>query len=443
MPCFMEIVRFFDFFWKVGQIFRLAIGECLALISYDIADAFTVHSFRDPMDIVWTIWGAFAEIHAGGRLPDLPSSIIRSIDQCKIMSDAALRYGCDIDNSVAYQSRLANPLFSLLDDYKEIPPQELENALGYLCNIGYDIEERNCEGATLLLFEAAQLSQSVVSILRFLIRKGADVHAVDTQNRGALHCALRAPEDWGTWNSSCTDSCEHFDSDHEDWTYFLFRTESEAYADDYCDDGLTPVPSVINHIPNDRLACDDEAQERLYLAAGGVCFPTTGLTGSASHSARSRSEHYIDLDEAEDVDRECVEDVEGDGEEEHNGGGKEDGEDGEDDEDDEDDGDDGDDEALEIPEGYVLCNDEYGISHIIRKPLLILKTRLRFKLLTLLRAGCNPNLLDDDGSSPSDDAEYHGLWPEWTWALLNVGYVVDENSNRWVKRVEDEVSFGQ
>ena len=30
MPSIMEIVRFFDYFWKVGQILRLAIRECLA-----------------------------------------------------------------------------------------------------------------------------------------------------------------------------------------------------------------------------------------------------------------------------------------------------------------------------------------------------------------------------------------------------------------------------
>ena len=30
MPFIMEIVRCFDYFWKVGQISRLAIGECLA-----------------------------------------------------------------------------------------------------------------------------------------------------------------------------------------------------------------------------------------------------------------------------------------------------------------------------------------------------------------------------------------------------------------------------
>ena len=331
--------------------------------------------------MVWAVWAQFVQAYAGMVLPDLQSSIIRSIDQCMRMSDAALRYGCDIDNSVAFNSRFPSPLFFLIV-YADIPPQKMETALRYLCNIGYDLEERNCEEATLLLFEASQLCPSVISILGFLIEKGADLGAVDTHNFGALHYALMAPDVWGAWDSSCTDNCNHFDTDHEDSAYFELRTESEAYAEDYCDDGLTPVPSVIDHISNDKLTCDDEVQERLYQPSGGVCLPTTGSIRSGSHSSRSLSEHYTNLDKAGDVDVDYEEDVEDEKEEEDIG---------------EKDGDDGDDEALEIPEGYVLCNDEYGISHIIRKPLLVLKTRLRFKLLTLLRAGCDPNLLDIHG----------------------------------------------
>lgn len=387
--------------------------------------------------MVWAIWEGFSDAYVDGYKGDLPNSFIRSIDQCRSMSDAALRYGCDIDNSVAYNPLFPNPLFCLIKSTK-IPPQEFENAIRYLCNIGCDIEERNSEGATLLLFEAAQLCPSVITILRFLIRKGADFHTVDTLNRGALHCALRVPEDWSAWDSSCTD-CDHPDFEHEEWAYCNLRTESEVYAEDYCDDGLTPVPFVIDYIPSDKLACEDEVEERPYRASGGVCLSITDSYESGSHGSRSRSEHHIGLEKAEDVDGDYKEDVEDDDEKENMGGNIEDDEDDEDYEEDEDDEDD---EALKIPEGYVVCDDGYGNPHIIRKPLPILKTRLRFKLLTLLRAGCDPNVLDKYGDSPSDDAGYHGLWPEWTWALLNAGYVLDEASDRWVKRVEDEVSSG-
>lgn len=70
---------------------------------------------------------------------------------------------------------------------------------------------------------------------------------------------------------------------------------------------------------------------------------------------------------------------------------------------------------------------------LIRNPIPILKRRLRFRLLTLLRAGCDPNHLDRDGRSPSDDARKHGSWPEWTWALLESGYAYNDDTERWVK----------
>jgi len=70
---------------------------------------------------------------------------------------------------------------------------------------------------------------------------------------------------------------------------------------------------------------------------------------------------------------------------------------------------------------------------LIRNPLPILKRRMRFKLLTLLRAGCDPNHLDKYDLSPSDDAQKHGIWPKWTWALLNSGYTYNDDTERWVQ----------
>ena len=310
------------------------------------------------MDMVWATWSAFSEAWAGTNLPDL----FRSVDQCIRMSDAALRYGCDIDSSIAFNRHLPSALVFLFCYDSEIPSQDLETAFQYLCNVGYDIEGRDFSGATLLLIQATEIFRSVVSMLKFLIEKGADLHAVDSENCGALHLAFEVPEGWGAWNSSCTGGCNHsyYIFDHEFYARNYFNTESEEYAEDYDDDDLTPAPFIIDE--------DDEEYEK---------------------------------DDENDT------------------------------------------EALELPEGYVLYrDDDNGSEEMFRKPLPILKTRLRFKLLTLLRAGCDPNLLNNQGCSPSDDARYHGLWPEWTWALLNAEYVFDEDSNHWVKRVEDEVTSG-
>ena len=42
---------------------------------------------------------------------------------------------------------------------------------------------------------------------------------------------------------------------------------------------------------------------------------------------------------------------------------------------------------------YIICKDFRGTEHFIKHPVKVLKTRLRFKLLTLLRGDCDPNLL--------------------------------------------------
>ena len=357
--------------------------------------------------MVWAIWDNFTNAQLGAFYPDLPHSIIRSVDQCMSMSNAALGYGSDMDNSIAckHSPRLSNPLFGIVDHWSFGAPQAMMDAIRYLCNIGYDMEERNSRGETLYLFGATRLCPSVITSLKFLIEIGADLSAVDPYNCGALHLALMAPDGWGAWGSSCTDACNHINYDHAYLASFLFRTDSEDYAEDYCNDGLMPAPSSIDDIQSDHLVYDDGVQEGLCRACGTKYLPTTDSTRSGFPISRDRSEQYIALDEADADDED--EKIEAE-EDEEEGASGEDGSGEEEDKTDED----NDAEDLKIPKGYVLCYDLEDELEIIRDPLPVLKTRLRFKLLTLLRAGCDPNVLDNKRNSPSDYARFHGLWPE-------------------------------
>ena len=72
---------------------------------------------------------------------------------------------------------------------------------------------------------------------------------------------------------------------------------------------------------------------------------------------------------------------------------------------------------------YIISRDYEGVRHIIRNPIRVLKLRLRYMLLVLLEAGCDPNTLDDKGESPNDYAERDNLLPQWEWALRKAGYV--------------------
>lgn len=73
---------------------------------------------------------------------------------------------------------------------------------------------------------------------------------------------------------------------------------------------------------------------------------------------------------------------------------------------------------------YIISRDYEGVRHIIRNPIMVLKLRLRYMLLVLLEAGCDPNTLDDKEESPNDYAERYNLLPQWEWALRKAGYIL-------------------
>lgn len=81
----------------------------------------------------------------------------------------------------------------------------------------------------------------------------------------------------------------------------------------------------------------------------------------------------------------------------------------------------------------ILCKSLQGEEHTIRHPFQVLKLRTRFKLLTLLKAGCDPNVFDNSGATPSDYARRDGLWQQWSWALRRAGYVYAAESDIWVQ----------
>jgi len=92
--------------------------------------------------------------------------------------------------------------------------------------------------------------------------------------------------------------------------------------------------------------------------------------------------------------------------------------------------------ALEDQEalGYVVSKDINGNEAFIQDPVKVLKTRMMFKLLTILGAGCDPNMLDLAGLTPSDYARRDGLWTQWIWALENSGYEYEVRNDRWIKK---------
>ncbi|CAD6593156.1 MAG: hypothetical protein ASARMPREDX12_006868 [Alectoria sarmentosa] len=359
--------------------------------------------FGTTVDIVWAIWSTFADYNSQ-MLPAsyyLPN-VVRDFDQVASMTDAALRYGCDIEDVTGWTPRVANALFeivrwcSLKEPHLSVP----EKAIKYLVKVGYDLERRNHEGLTPLLDAATNYPPQVIQCLNTYIKIGADINAVDASGRGALHGALAVPHCFEHWNTLRLKNKIMFDI----LSYYyvpmcVFDTEDDEFAGDYEDVGLDPKP-----LEQKLLA--ERSIRRGKVCLGKCQSSRMHRVKSDTNSTRMTFDWTVSSDACE-----CGIDFDGYAAELTAYGDP------------------------HVPDGsayeYIFCKDFAGAEHFIRHPIKVLKTRLRFKLLTLLRANCDPNVLDNAGASPSDYARRDGLWPQWHWALKNTGFSYEPGSDRW------------
>ena len=363
-----------------------------------------MHSFGITLDIVWAIWSTFADYNS--RM--LPASyylpnVVRDFDQVVSMTDAALQHGCDIEDAPSYMPQMANALFEIVrwcplnEPHLSVP----EQAINYLLNVGYDLERRNFEGLTPLLHAANNYQPQVIQCLNTYVKRGADVSAIDASGRGALHLALAAPHCFDDWKTLRLMDC--ITSNVLSYYYVpmsVLDTEHDGYASDYEDISLDSEPLEHNmaarSIRRGKVCLGKCQSSRLHRVTMDPDPAKVRLDWTVPSDV---CECGIDFDEyAANItayEGPCISE----------------------------------DPAFE----YVVCKDFSGAEHFIRHPIKVLKTRLRFKLLTLLRANCDPNVLDKAGASPSDYARRDGLWPQWYWALKNTGFSYDPGSDRWVR----------
>jgi hypothetical protein len=98
--------------------------------------------------------------------------------------------GCDPDISALGGSPLHFTLTHDLPTTRCISEDEICTLIEMLFRLGADVEHRNADGFTPLLYNAGILGWHGYVILRELLRLGADPHAVTDFSENALHMAL-------------------------------------------------------------------------------------------------------------------------------------------------------------------------------------------------------------------------------------------------------------
>jgi hypothetical protein len=441
-----------------------------------------IYSCTNTLDLIWTIWDIYLGSLAS-EYANYPMEYVQDFDHCVSMTNAVLEYGCDIYDTVPYNPSFPNALFKLYEDAGFSTRRE--EALKYLLQIGYDMEQRAESGETVLLHAATALTPANIECLKSLIEKGANIHAIDAEDRGALHCAflipnyLRKDGELSYWEGAPR---YMFEEDPE-YLMEIFDIDNARYAEDYEDLHYDLDPLIRNSLkarytPSydwladilidymSTLECSMDCSESDFQSISDPTEESVTFADNYSRMEEYNASSEASSDESDHLDGEnlsrenilaeesmaCA-DTSSDTNE--HGARSE----ATNDESDRRESDfrsrdnvlaeksiacadtssstDEPDASLETTNDEIMClNCQRKISRRrlrCRLVMEVLKGRLRSKLLILLQAGCDPNVLDNKGKSPGDLAERLGLWPQWEWALTNAGYIYNSVNQRWIE----------
>ena len=338
-----------------------------------------------------------------------------TFDERVAMTQLALDKDCNIYDGDNHIIR-SGPLFCI-DEYEctnDLDCSHMRDILQYLISVGYDLEERNNYGQTPLLFAASGVLSVTATYLGLFIERGARLDTKDDFGQGLLHTVLLRYlylMDMGD-EAYPYDRCGALERVYGYTNAYYFSWVPDA-RDMYWEmsfllgQDLVEVcrlrESVGDHVPSSRSTSVCESTPSNPDSGPDVeSSGRIGLQRSQITVERSLSAVASFLESESDVAF-CSEDS-----------------------------------ILEDNDvdGYVVARSyEDGKDYWIPNPAPLLKARVASKLKILLEAGCDPNVLDDDGISPGEYAE-RGKWlrEAWLWALRVTGHTFDAVRDRWIKR---------
>ena len=355
------------------------------------------------MGLLWALWNRLTNPSTAFFLFDyLP------LDHYKLLSNLALKKGCDFEDSGTNNDAVPSVLFSaILRRGRSSALNERDmrsiDMINTLVDYGCCIEQKNCNGRTPLLFAASRFRRKGgVNSIRALLHRRANPHEIDNTGGGALHVVL-----WSTEiKRRATDILAIHNITVWDLDDSSFQLEDVAFE----------PQEHTNNLPLSFHEDLETTELRSDAADGsGVHFQFGDHPAGRAHEDKN------------DRNDDCS-GTEGSSDEDCNGEGSD-----SDDEDCDDNGSDGDDCYGEMIRGinkwlWIDLNLEPR-----EKLYRLFQLRLRNTLFELLQIGCDPNLLDFKGRPPSYYAQRTNVWRHWIWALKHTGYVYEESTDSWVK----------
>ncbi|OQV00087.1 hypothetical protein CLAIMM_05631 [Cladophialophora immunda] len=354
-------------------------SELFNLLLTGGADLQHCDNSRNTSDFLSTIWELFLDTTIADRTFQLRR--LSNVTACMQLTDIALSNGCEIGSNVPYNGSIPSPLFARVEHDEVGIDWDHTEVFKFLIRTGFDKEERNDVGQTPLLFVAAGLSETVTPRLEILLSLGADATAIDRFGRGALHSVLMVdslPCRCGEVHHGRIANNNPSDTDLD------LSGESDFYSFQGTDGDL-----------------GEREQNRFAVNRGDPSESETGESDEGSMMSPSQ-QHWHDCD-GEEKDTHSLEEWYDSAEE-------------------------GCDTDRLDALGYSPCLVPFGTP----------RRKVYPKLLLLLKSGCDPNLQDADGRTPSDYVWRTHMWADWERALMDSGWIYDANSKRCVRHIEPE-----
>lgn len=337
-----------------------------------------------------SIWHYHVRSEAAGLVKAPSDDVIRQLAQCEQMTEVARKFGAAAEGWQIYgNENMSTPLFAIIDDDSSRSASQIHRTLGALLRAGYDIESRNAWNRTPLLWGAVLLAKHTLRIIDFLLLNKANAAAVDEDGNGVLHLCLNFSESLHeTFIGVCETSLLRarvqtipMDNPDEDTLSAVISDSEVASSDGWEGDDIESMCGV-------RDIDSDFRQSRL----------ADGWSGSCYYCEQSPDEWESDITDLERLCHCSARDI----------------------------------DSFDTSDAVLVDNDFLDAEP---EPWMC-KTRVRLKLLRFLRAGCDPNLFNDYGQSPSDYARSNGLWPQWKWALDWSGWMYDQAIETCVRQEE-------